>query len=294
MRPFKGLNGIVPADRPFKVSSIHGSNTINSMFAATMFGNETQFYMLPHLCRFDGIIGFDLLKQVDAFIDLKRDELITVAGREKLLYEKCSNVNFSCCSPVSDSIKDKLTSLISKYKSVFGDPDESLPFNTSVVARIRTVDEDPVYTKLYPYPMGAADFVNKEVEDMLANGIIRKSRSPYNNPIWVVDKKGFDEQGLRKKRLVTDFRKLNEKTIDDTYPIPDISVILSNLGKAKKFTKLDLKSGFLQVLLHEGDREKTAFAVNNGKYEYCRLPFGLKNAPSIFQRAIDDILRPFI
>lgn len=78
-----------------------------------------------------------------------------------------------------------------------------------------------------------------------------------------------------------DFRKLNLKTIDDKYRIPNIVFILANLGKAQY---LDLKSGFHQILLAENDREKkkTAFSVENGKYEFCRLPFGLKNAPSIF------------
>lgn len=88
-----------------------------------------------------------------------------------------------------------------------------------------------------------------------------------------------------------DFQKLNKFTAADKYPIPNTSVILLNLGKGKFFTTLDLKSGFHQILLNEEDRKKTAFSVNNGKYEFCRLPFGLKNAPSIFQRAIDDVLR---
>jgi len=63
------------------------------------------------------------------------------------------------------------------------------------------------------------------------------------------------------------------------------------MGEAQYFTTLDLKSGFHQIELAERDRENPAFSVNNGKYEFCRLPFGLKNAPSIFQRAIDDVLR---
>jgi len=167
-------------------------------------------------------------------------------------------------------------------KKTFADANEALPYNTLVVATIRTVAEQPIYAKLYPYPMGAAEFVNREIQDLLKNGIIQKSVSPYNNPIWVVD---------RNMRLVMDFRKLNERTITDRYPMPNITMILGNLGKAKYFSTLDLKSGYHQIMLAERDREKTSFSVNGGKYEFCRLPFGLKNAASIFQRAIDDILR---
>ena len=141
-------------------------------------------------------------------------------------------------------------------KGVFADPDEALPYNTSVVATIQTVDDNPVYSKLYPYPVGLSEFVNKEIKELVENGIIRPSTSPYNNPIWVVNKKGCDDQGNQKRRLVIDFRKLNLKTLDEKYPVPDINNILSNLGGATYFTKLDLKSGFHQILLREKDREK--------------------------------------
>jgi len=68
-------------------------------------------------------------------------------------------------------------------------------------------------------------------------------------------------------------------------------MILANLGKATFFTTLDLKLGYHQIYLAECDREKTSFSINGGKYEFCRLPFGIKNAGCIFQRAIDDVLR---
>lgn len=87
---------------------------------------------------------------------------------------------------------------------------------------------------------------------------------------------------------------MNLHTIFDRYPIPDINIILSNLGDSKFFSKIDMESGFHQILIEEKDREKTAFSVNGAKYQFTRMPFGLKNAPSIFQRAIDDVLRPFI
>lgn len=94
--------------------------------------------------------------------------------------------------------------------------------------------------------------------------------------------------------MVIDYRKLNAVTVADRYPIPEINEVLANLGKNKYFTVIDLKSGFHQIPLKECDVEKTAFSVNNGKFEFVRLPFGLKNAPSIFQRTLDDVLRDHI
>jgi len=90
--------------------------------------------------------------------------------------------------------------------------------------------------------MGASDFVNREIKDLLR--IIRPSRSPYNNPMRVIGKKGTDAARSPNKRLVVDFRKLNLKTIADRYLMPNINMILSNLGRAKFFTTLDLKSGY--------------------------------------------------
>jgi len=113
--------------------------------------------------------------------------------------------------------------------------------------------------------MGAADFVNGEIQELLKNGIIQKLKSPYNNPIWVVDKKGTDEAGNKKICLVLDFRKVKERTAADRYPMPNISLILGNLGKAKYFTTLDLKPGYHQITLAERDREKTSFSVNGGR-----------------------------
>lgn len=94
--------------------------------------------------------------------------------------------------------------------------------------------------------------------------------------------------------MVVDFQKINSHTITDRYPIPDVNMTIQNLGKAKIFSTIDLESGFHQILIKEPDREKTAFSVNGAKYEFIRMPFGLKNAPSIFQRCVDDILREYI
>ena len=200
------------------------------------------------------------------------DDTIKYYGvSEPILFVRCTNVNFiqNDSAEVPFIMKNHFDQMIKLRSGSFADPNESLPFNINTVATIRT-DDEPVYSKLYPYPMGVADFVNSEVKQLLENGIIKPSKSPYNNPIWVVDKKGVDELGHKKKTMVIDFRKLNQKTTCDKYPIPSMSTILSNMGKAQYYTTLDLKSGFHQIELAEKEREKTAFSINNGKYEFCR------------------------
>lgn len=146
--------------------------------------------------------------------------------------------------------------MINNSINAFADPNRAFTYNTNVEAAIRTSTEEPIFSRSYPYPMSASEFINKEIKDLLRDGIIRKSCSPYNSPIHVVTKKGLDQNGKQKLRMVIDFRKINDKTISDRYPIPDISVILANLGKSRFFSTLDLKSGFHQINLREKDRQK--------------------------------------
>ena len=94
-------------------------------------------------------------------------------------------------------------------------------------------------------------FVKTEIKKLLNNEIIQPSKSPYNSPIWTVSKKGNDEQGNPKRRMVIDFQKLNAQTIADRYPIPDITMMLQNLGEAQYFTTLDLESGFHQIKIKQ-------------------------------------------
>ncbi|KYB25117.1 Retrovirus-related Pol polyprotein from transposon 17.6-like Protein [Tribolium castaneum] len=125
---------------------------------------------------------------------------------------------------------------------------------------------------------------------MLKQGIIRPSDSPWSSPIWIVPKK-LDASGQRKWRIVIDYRKLNEQTVEDRYPLPNINDILDKLGRSQYFSTIDLASGFHQIEVDPNDVQKTAFTVENGHYEFVRMPFGLKNAPSTFQRVMDNVLR---
>lgn len=186
--------------------------------------------------------------------------------------------------------KYHIEKLCRSFSDIFHHENFQLTFTNQVKHRIKTTDEIPVYTKSYRYPFVHKPEVERQINDMLEQGIIRPSDSPWSSPIWIVPKKA-DASGKRKWRIVVDYRKINDKTIDDRYPLPNISDILDKLGRCQYFSTLDLASGFHQIEMHPDDVKKTAFNVEHGHYEYLRMPFGLKNAPATFQRVMDDILK---
>lgn len=189
--------------------------------------------------------------------------------------------------------KKTLFSVIANNQDCFHLEDEKLSFTHIIKHKIETKNEIPVHAKNYRYPHCHKAEVKEQINKMLDQHIIRPSSSPWSSPIWVVPKK-TDASGKKKWRLVIDYRKVNEKTIDDRYPIPNITDTLDKLGKSNYFTTLDLASGFYQIEMHPDDAKKTAFNVENGHYEFTRMPMGLKNAPATFQRVMDHILRDFI
>jgi hypothetical protein len=121
---------------------------------------------------------------------------------------------------------------------------------------------------------------------MLEDKIIQPSQSPWNFPFLIVPKK-MDASGRRKYRICVDFRKLNDVTVGDSYPLPNIQDSLDKLVSARYFSALDCGSGYWQVPLADEDRAKTAFSTATGHYEYFRMPFGLKSAHSTFQRLMN-------
>lgn len=185
------LKGIVPVDNSFTIHSIHGHNKIDKKCIINLFGVSSSFFILENLSTFDGIIGLDLLNRVNAKIDLKNGQIRFDHGVEKMKFLECKDVHFMGIAnlDVPLSVKGDFQKMMRHRVKAFADPKESLPYNTNIIATIRTEDNEPVYSKMYPYPMGVAEFVNSEIRQLLANGIITSSRSPYNSPVWIVDKR---------------------------------------------------------------------------------------------------------
>ncbi len=144
------------------------------------------------------------------------------------------------------------------------------------------------YGPLYPLTELEREELKKQLKELLDKGFIRKSTSPAGAPVLFVKKKDGT------LRLVIDYRKLNEMTIRNSYPLPLISDLLDRVKGAKVFTKLDLKSAYNLVRIKEGDEYKTAFRTRYGHFEFLVMPFGLKNAPATFQHFINDVLSDYL
>ena len=120
---------------------------------------------------------------------------------------------------------------------------------------------------------------------MLEKGIVEPSNSPWASPIVLVSKKDGTT------RFCVDYRKLNDVTVKDGYPLPRVDECLDALAGSKWFSCMDLNSGFWQILVEPEDQMKTAFTTSHGLYRFKVMPFGLVNALSSFQRLMEDVLR---
>lgn len=155
--------------------------------------------------------------------------------------------------------------------------------------KIRVTNDKPFNTRQYRHPQIHKQVIADTIKEYLEDGIIEPSDSPCNSPIFIIPKKS-DKDGQKRWRMVIDYRRLNEVTVPDSYPLPHITDILDQLGNAKYFSVLDLHSGFLQIPLDEQSRYLSAFSTLFGHYHFTRLPFGLSNAPATFQRLMDSVL----
>uniref|UniRef100_A0A0A9X844 Retrovirus-related Pol polyprotein from transposon 17.6 n=2 Tax=Lygus hesperus TaxID=30085 RepID=A0A0A9X844_LYGHE len=191
---------------------------------------------------------------------------------------------------MNEEEKTAISQLVTKYSDIFHQEGTPLSFTNNVKHIIRTTDEIPVYAKNYRFPEVHLEELDKQMEELLQQGIVRNSESPWNAPIWIVPKKK-DSSGKQKFRVVVDYRKLNSKTIEDKYPLPQVSELLDKLGRCQYFSTIDLKSGFHQIEMDPESIAKTAFSTPTRHLEWTRVPFGLRNAPSTFQRVMDNILR---
>ncbi|GBN87066.1 Retrovirus-related Pol polyprotein from transposon 297 [Araneus ventricosus] len=151
--------------------------------------------------------------------------------------------------------------------------------------RINTGNHPPI--KQYPrrLPLAKKEEAERLVKEIVDNGIIEESSGSWASHIVLVKKKDGST------RFCVDYRKFNEITIKDSYPLPRIDDTLDALKGSQWFSALDLKSGYWQVDIQPEDKEKTAFTTGQGLWQFKVMPFGLCNAPATFERLMETVLR---
>lgn len=181
--------------------------------------------------------------------------------------------------------KQKLQNLIIEYQNSFSTTSTDMGLTNLVEHKINTGNAPPIKQHPRRLPLAKMGEVEKEIEDMLDKGVIETSNSPWSSPIVLVKKKDGSI------RFCIDYRKLNDVTIKDSYPIPRIDSTLDALAGAKWFSTIDLKSGYWQVKMAPDDKPKTAFSIpGGGHWQFLNMPFGLCNAGATFERLMEKVL----
>jgi hypothetical protein len=184
-----------------------------------------------------------------------------------------------------DLTPPEVLELLQKYPSVFPSAlQEPNPLRADMPTVIQTDPSAKIPNQpMFRYSPAEVAEIEKQVRELLEQGLVQPSTSPYGAPVLLVKKKDGS------KRMCVDYRALNHITVKNAAPLPRIDDLLDRLQGAKHFSTLDLLSGYHQLSLRPEDIPKTAFKTTAGLYEYKVLCFGLANAPSVFQAIMNKI-----
>lgn len=215
---------------------------------------------------------------------LQRETTETLTSDQTELPTHLQPVWESCKENLSASQASKVKNLLVNHSNVFAKDKDDLGRTDIAKHKINTGDTPPIKQAPRRLPLSKKEIMKTEIDRMLKQGIIEPSQSPWSSPIVLVTKKDGST------RFCVDYRKLNNVTYKDSYPLPKIDESLDALRGSKWFSTLDLQSGYFQVEMDPQDAEKTAFTTTCGLFQFKVLSFGLCNAPATFERMMESVL----
>ena len=189
------------------------------------------------------------------------------------------------CTDLTDSETARLKELLYDYQHVFSLTEGDLGTTQMVKHRIETGNVLPIRQQPRRTSPWKHDEIERQVADLLHQGRVTESSSPWSSPVVLVTKKDGSQ------RLCVNYRQLNAATVKDAFPLPRVDDSLSALSSSRWFSTLDLASGYWQVAMDASTKEKAAFVTSSGLYEWNVMPFGLCNAPSTFARLMELVLK---
>lgn len=201
------------------------------------------------------------------------------------------NINDFCLDHLNSLQKKEMVEILEKYTQAFSKSLSTIGHTDLVTPQIDIRNSPPVKTLPYPIPQALQDEAKKQLNEMLAAGIIKRANSSWACPMLLVKKKMLDPSKPQQFRLALDLRLLNAVIMPSTYPLPKIQTLLSNLASFKFFTTLDLPSAYWQIHMPQHLRDKVTFTTPWGCFSYNRLVFGLRTAASTFQQLIDELIQ---
>jgi hypothetical protein len=238
----------------------------------------------------DVILGMNWMSKYNGHIDCAK-KAISITNSEGIPVEHVATMpsrkayyKKAISGPTLDQVP-----VVCEYPDVFPEELPGMPPDRDIEFIIKLIPGTaPIAQRPYRMNPQELEELKKQLADMLSKGLIRPSASPWGSPVLFVDKRDGTI------RLCVDYRRLNEVTIKNKYPIPKIEDLFDQLNGARVFSKIDLQTGYHQLKVRETNIPKTAFTTRYGLFEYTVMSFGLTNAPAYFMNLMNKVFMKFL